>query len=147
MDEPWNAQFIAFGIGTLLLIIFSIRLAPLVRTTAEDRAAEQRARHLLSELLTAEECRQLAEDGFLTVRSRLFENRTYRIPVHPRQLVNVYEHGRWIMCLCVAPAEMVPTGDHILIHKLMIEGDEANYLHTAERWTTQVRLLTGRDRL
>jgi hypothetical protein len=38
------------------------------------------------------------------------------------------------MRLCVQSVEPIPDGDAILMHKLMIEGDEAAYLRIANRF-------------
>jgi hypothetical protein len=51
--------------------------------------------------------------------------------------VAVHEGGAEVESLCVAPAERLPAGDVVLAHKLMIEGDEPEYLRRANhfrRW-------------
>ncbi|MHB8620835.1 MAG: hypothetical protein ACYDAG_14885 [Chloroflexota bacterium] len=73
---------------------------------------------------------QLLLCGFLEVSSRLTPGRIYRIPHHSGQ-VEVYEESRLKFGLCVGPKTCLPRPDVILAHKLMIEGDEAGYLHTA----------------
>ncbi len=101
------------------------------RGSAEDRRhAEQRAQHLLRELLTAQQVDQLLGIGFMEVPSRLVPGRTYHVP-RRRGQVQVYERGRHAGSLCIAPITWVPEADVVLMHKLMIEADEAEYLRVA----------------
>jgi hypothetical protein len=97
------------------------------------RAAQERAEALLRELLTDEEYRQLERRGFLEVRSPSRPQRVYRIPRHQGQ-VKVYESGVPIMALCVQSLEPIPDGDAVIMHKLMIEGNEEEYLRIANRF-------------
>ena len=99
---------------------------------AEERA-EERAEALLRELLSAEEYRQLGQLGYLEVRSRAQLGRRYRIPRH-WGLVQVLEDEAPITLLCVRSAEPVPAADGVLMHKLMIEGNEEDYLRIANRF-------------
>ncbi len=92
--------------------------------------AEKRAQELLQEKLTFEEWQQLHELGYLEVRSGLIFGRTYRIPLRRGQ-VSVFQDGRFIGSLCIQPMTWVPDADVILMHKLMLEGNEESYLHTA----------------
>jgi hypothetical protein len=43
----------------------------------------------------------------------------------------MYEEGRLKAGLCIGPQKPLPRPDVILAHKLMLEGDEAGYLQTA----------------
>lgn len=97
------------------------------------REAQERAEALLKELLTEEEYRQLNRKGYLDVPSPSRSFRTYRIPRHQGQ-VKVYEGGIPVMALCVQPVEPIPDGDVVLMHKLMIEGNEEEYLRIANRF-------------
>ena len=99
---------------------------------AEERA-EERAEALLRELLSAEEYRQLGQLGYLEVRSRAQPGRRYRIPRH-WGLVQVLEDAVPIALLCVKSTEPVPAADGVLMHKLMIEGNEEDYLRIANRF-------------
>ena len=99
----------------------------LERSRGERRA---RAERLLAEMLTDEERSQLGQQGYLEVRSPNLDGRVYRIP-RVRGSVGVYEAGAAVAHLCVQPLEPVPDADVVLIHKLMIEGDEREYLRTA----------------
>ena len=95
--------------------------------------AQERAEALLKELLTEDEYRQLTRCGYLEVRSRSRPRRTYRVPRHQGQ-VKVYEGGVPSMGLCVQSVEPIPAGDVVLMHKLMIEGNEDEYLRIANRF-------------
>jgi hypothetical protein len=98
----------------------------------ERRAARERAEVVLRELLTEDEYRQLNRLGYLGVPSPSRPGRTYRVPHHGGQ-VRVYEGGRPIMALCVQSVVPMPAGDVVLMHKLMIEGNEVEYLRIANR--------------
>ncbi len=92
--------------------------------------AERRAEALLRRFLTEEEYQQLLCQGYLRVQSPHYPNRVYLIPRY-RGLVRVYESGRAVMRLCVGPVEPIPDADVVLMHKLMIEGNEEEYLKIA----------------
>ena len=124
----------------LALLIICLLAVCLVLTAPEDgrqgnrRAAEGRAGALLEDLLTEDERRQLGRDGYLGVPSPSRPGRTYRVPRHRGQ-VRVYEGTTLVLALCVEPVEWLPDGDVVLLHKLMIEGDEAEYLRVANHFT------------
>ncbi len=96
--------------------------------------AEKRAEELLSELLSEDERQQMARFGYLPVPSPSTANRVYRIPARTGW-VEVYEGDGLAMKLCALPSEGLPSGDVVLMHKLMIEADEQEYLRRANvRW-------------
>jgi hypothetical protein len=97
------------------------------------REAHQRAEVLLKEILTASEYVQLGERGYLEVPSPSQPTRTYRVPRRGGR-VSIVESGVEVECLCIAPVESVPPGDVIITHKLMIEGDEQEYLRRANHY-------------
>jgi len=97
------------------------------------REAQERAEHLLREILNDEEYRHLNRRGYLEVPSRTRPRRVYRVPRHQGQ-VKVYEGGVPIMALCVQSVDAIPDGDAVLMHKLMIEGNEEEYLRIANRF-------------
>jgi hypothetical protein len=108
--------------------------ALLARRSYHVRAeAERRAEQMLRDILHEDEYRQLCRRGYLEVPSRTRPRRIYRIPRHQGQ-VKVYEGGVPIMALCVQSVEPIPDGDAVLMHKLMIEGNEAEYLRIANRF-------------
>lgn len=97
------------------------------------REVQERAEQMLRDVLHEDEYRQLCRRGYLEVPSHSRARRVYRIPRHQGQ-VKVYESGVPIMALCVQPVDPVPDGDVVLMHKLMIEGNEEEYLRIANRF-------------
>lgn len=106
---------------------------PIEPTGEERRVAEQRAKVLLRQLLGAEEYESLIRRGWLEVPSPSIAGRIYRVPYF-QGMVEVIEGGISTMRLCVVPLRWVPDPDVVIIHKLMIEGDEARYLRVANRF-------------
>ncbi len=99
----------------------------------EHLSAEHRARALLREMLSPAEYQQLSRCGYLEVKSAAYEHRVYRIP-GAGGLVKVFDRGCAVMELCLQPAEPLPDGDVIVLHKLMIEANEQEYLQRANRF-------------
>ena len=95
--------------------------------------AERRAEALLRDILPAEDYQQLCLRGYLEVCSQRFPGRTYRISRYPEG-VTIYEDARYVGSLCAVPAEELPSGDVILLHKLMLSADEDEYLKVAHRF-------------
>lgn len=95
--------------------------------------AEKRAESLLLEMLGPEQARGLDQRGYLEIASPNRPNRIYRVP-RGRGMVSVYEDGRAVMSLCVQPVEWIPGADVVLMHKLMIEGNEEDYLKIANQF-------------
>lgn len=95
--------------------------------------AEKRAESLLMEVLAQEQSTELEHKGYLEVPSPNRQGRVYRVP-RGRGMVSVYEEGRAVMSLCVQPVEWIPGADVVLMHKLMIEGNEEDYLKTANQF-------------
>ncbi len=104
------------------------------RTRPEWLEAERRADQLLRDVLTSEEYDKLDLLGYLEVPSRLVPNRIYRIPRQPGR-VRVYEDNKPVIELCVQAREPMPDGDIIVMHKLMLEGNEREYLRVANRFS------------
>jgi hypothetical protein len=104
--------------------------APL--TFEERQAARARAEALLRSVIGEEAYRGLQQRLYLEVPSPSIRKRIYRIP-NGRGRVKVYEDTRFVMSLCVAPTTPLPAGDLVLMHKLMIEANEAYYLSVANQ--------------
>ncbi|MGI8912525.1 MAG: hypothetical protein ACR2JY_01845 [Chloroflexota bacterium] len=120
--------------AVLLLALFFTLLHFSSSVTYRSRiVSEQRAETLLRDVLSAGQFHQLRRRGYLDVPSPSRPNRTYRIP-RSRDQVRVYEDGRLLERLCVQAVEPVPTGDVVLIHKLMIEANEDEYLRLANHF-------------
>ena len=131
--------FLALLLSIYLLAAWSLFAALGDDRPGDRRAAEARAAALLEDLLTEDEYHQLQRCGYLGVPSPSRPGRTYRVP--RRGQVRVYEGGALVMTLCVGPVGWLPDGDLVLLHKLMIEGDEAEYLRVANRFTPTGRQL------
>jgi hypothetical protein len=93
----------------------------------------RRAEALLQALLTEAEYAQLCQCEYLDVRSPSQPTRTYRVPRWPGRIA-VLEDDKEVESLCVTPVGWLPPGDIVLTHKLMIEGDEAEYLRRANHY-------------
>ena len=127
-------QIVTLTVALLLLGLFVTLLRFSSSVTYRSRIiSEQRAEVLLRDVLSAGQLHQLRRRGYLDVPSPSRPNRSYRIP-RSRDQVRVYEDGRLIERLCVQAVEPVPTGDVVLMHKLMIEGNEAEYLRLANHF-------------
>jgi hypothetical protein len=127
-------QILTLSAALLLLALFFTLLRFSSSVTYRSRvASEQRAEVLLRDLLNQSQLHQLRRRGYLDVPSPSRANRTYRIP-RSRDQVRVYEDGRLIERLCVQAVEPVPTGDVVVMHKLMIEGNEDEYLRLANHF-------------
>jgi len=100
---------------------------------AEWRRAQERAECLLQHVLTPEESEALRRRGYLELRSRVHPTWVYRIPRHQGQ-VKVFEDDAPVLALCVQSIEPIPDADAVILHKVMIEGDEDNYLRVANRF-------------
>jgi hypothetical protein len=97
------------------------------------RLARERAHNLLLGLLTDGEYRQLIAHDYLEVRSPNTPGRVYRVPAYGGQ-VTVYQDGHAVVRLCVGPARALPEDDVLALHKLMIEGNESEYLRRANHF-------------
>ncbi|MGI5837826.1 MAG: hypothetical protein ACOX87_15225 [Chloroflexota bacterium] len=94
------------------------------------RDAEERAELLIRSLLTEEDYRKLRRDGYLDIPSPNYPQRVYRVP-SGAGTVAVLEGGQCIARLCLYSTQPIPEKEAVLIHKLMIEGNEQEYLRTA----------------
>ena len=116
---------LAAEVGLIILVVLvSDRLA-----LSNAVAADLRAEKLLLSLLSEEYYNLLRTAGYLEVRSRLVPSRVYRI--RRRGPVEVHELGRFRMYLCLKPLHPLPCSDVVLLHKVLLEGDEQRYIETA----------------
>ncbi|HEV7126666.1 MAG TPA: hypothetical protein VGN32_04400 [Ktedonobacterales bacterium] len=130
---------IGIWLVALLLVVYYLSRVPVPgllqwrHTVTEHLSAEGRSRVMLRDLLSEHEYEQLTKSGYLEVKSPSNSERTYRIP-GAGGLVRVYEHDTPIMELCLQPTEPLPEGDVIVLHKLMIQGNEQEYLAKANHF-------------
>ena len=102
-------------------------------SVSEHLSAESRATVLLQEMLSEKQYQQLITCGYLEVASPSRDSRLYRIPGAGGR-VTMYEGDCAVMELCLQPAEPLPVADVVLMHKLLIEGNEAEYLQQANQF-------------
>jgi hypothetical protein len=137
----WESLMLLLSIWLLflLLAVYYLSQAPLPHwsrwraSVGEHLSADGRARALLREMLSEGEYQQLTKFGYLEVSSPSNDQRVYRIP-GAGGLVRVYERGTAVMELCLQSTEPLPDGDVIVLHKLMIQGNEQEYLAKANHF-------------
>ncbi|MCL4545882.1 MAG: hypothetical protein M1118_15050 [Chloroflexi bacterium] len=123
-------------VAVIVLLLPALMLIVLVLTTVLPwfskswREAEARAETLVRSLLTQEEYERLQRTGYLDVASPNFPQRVYRIPCG-MGTVSVLESGRCVDRLCVYSTQPIPERETVVVHKLMIEGNEHDYLRQA----------------
>ena len=103
-----------------------------LRSYRVQAEAERKAEILLKEVVGEARFAEMVRRGYLEVRSPTFPSRIYLVPERQGP-VTVCEHGRPVMRLCVQTVERVPDHDTVVMHKLMIEGNEREYLRIANR--------------
>lgn len=124
------------GVVLFLLLLPAIILVALIIHSALPwiskswRVAEERAEQLVRTLLSSEEYERLHRLGYLDVPSPNYPQRIYRVP-SGAGTVAVLECGQCVARLCVFSAEPIPEREAVLVHKLMIEGNEQDYLRAA----------------
>lgn len=125
--------------ATVLPIAIPLALALVVTACiyGQTAHAENRARRLLRTLLTSAEYPQLTATGYLEVASHSVPTRTYRIPRKGGR-VQLFEQGQLVCELCLQPTRSLPLSDLLLVHKVLLEGDEEAYLSMANRLIPEV---------
>ncbi len=124
---------VLLGVPTLLVLMIIIQCTPRWQKSAiSDAQAAKRAQELLESMLPDDERKTLSTHGYLAVDSPFYPGREYRIWPGGGP-VEVYEAGKYAMTLCVESVEPLPPADLVLMHKLMIEGSEREYLRVANR--------------
>lgn len=138
---PFVTLLAVLGLGLAVCLAVSWRRQRSNRLRLAERQAHDRAEALLGEILTDAELAQLGERGYLEIASPSQPERSYRVPRSPGR-VCIVEKGVEVASLCVGPTEWIPAGDIILTHKLMIEGNEQEYLRRANHYLLRVPLRT-----
>jgi len=126
------------ALAALCWMVIGFAIAPLLWLIAQPylrgwSRAERRAGDLLRDTLTSEQLRQLTWRGYLEICSPTEPRRIYRVP-RSKGYVQVIENGHAIMRLCLQPVECLPDADIVVLHKLMIEGNEEVYLQKANKY-------------
>lgn len=122
--------FLFLALVGLVVLEWHVCSHPGCENMSRASGPAERAEALLRELLDEREYRQLKQRGYLDVASLEDMQRIYRIPAY-MGLVRVYERGTAVCELCVQPTEALPGAEVVLVHKLMIQADERQYLASA----------------
>lgn len=121
--------------AVILFVVFIFPLHPRLPGWAawqEVREADRRATLLLRAVLGEPSYQEFVRKGHIEVPSRLYPGRAYLIKQWPEK-VEVVEKGRTVAVLCAEPESDVPPADLIVIHKLMIEDNEQEFLRIANK--------------
>lgn len=121
-------------LAVLAIVEWSARVRrPGERGADAERTPAESAEVLLRDLLDEREYRQLKQRGYVDVASPNDPQRIYRIPSYAG-LVRVYEGGWAVRELCLQSVEPLPNGDVVVMHKLLIQGNEPEYLARARQY-------------
>jgi len=131
-------SFVSQVLAILSWIIIALAISPMLWLIIRPYykgllRAERRAVDLLRDILTPEQFHQLTWRGYLEIPSPTEPHRVYRVP-RSKGYVQVIENGRAVMRLCLQPVESLPDADVVVLHKLMIEGNEKTYLEKANKY-------------
>ena len=96
------------------------------------RRAARRADALVRRVLSESERNELRKQGFLEVRSQLVQGRKYRISAGDAPVASLEPDGR-VLYFCLQPATPIPRKELVVVHKLLLEADEAAYRQRANR--------------
>ncbi|HEY7833986.1 MAG TPA: hypothetical protein VIG30_10485 [Ktedonobacterales bacterium] len=99
-------------------------------------AVDQRVDALLRDVLEASEYHTLMTRGYVDVASSEHADFIYRIPRYGG-MVTRYEHGRATIDLCVQPVDPLPGGDIVVLHKLLLQASELDYVATARKYPSR----------
>jgi hypothetical protein len=137
----WAVLALALGVWPVLLVlavyfivrgnIYSWNGDP--ETAGITAAAQERSTVLLKEVLEKHEYEQLTQRGYLDITSPNIPQRIYRIRRNGG-LVSVYEQGKAVQEVCVQSTEPLPRDDVVVLHKLMIQANEQEYLARANQF-------------
>src|SRR5512133_2918471 len=94
------------------------------------READARAETVVRSVLTDDEYDNMQRNGYLDIPSPTYPYRVYRVPCGVGT-ISVIERGRCVDRLCVYSVSPIPEREAIIVHKLMIEGNEHDYLLAA----------------
>ena len=131
-------NFVSQVLTVLCWIVIALAISPMLWLIIQPYCkgfsrAERRAIDLLRDTLTPEQFHQLTWRGYLEIPSPTEPQRVYRVP-RSKGYVQVIENGHAIMRLCLQPVECLPDADVVVLHKLMIEGNEETYLQKANKY-------------
>jgi hypothetical protein len=118
-------------LGWLVVVVAVVCLATAVVVTSRSSArATRRAEELVRRFLSKTELEQLDTRSYLDVPSRTRAGRYYRVPAY-EGIVAVFEDGFMVQRLCIRTSEQLPSREHVLAHKAMLEASEDEYMRRA----------------
>jgi hypothetical protein len=130
----------ALAIGVLALLV-THHLGGLILSR---HSARRRAEVLVRNHLSGYELSQLKRFGQLDVASRKRPGRVYQVRAESGR-VFVRDAGLCTMELCIRAGIDLPGDEHVLAHKLMIQGAEDEYLARANViWSRGQATVSGR---
>ena len=137
----WAVLALALGVWPVLLVlaVYFIVRGNVYSWNGDQEAAgitaaaQERSTLLLKDVLEKHEYEQLTQRGYLDVSSPSNPQRIYRIRRNGG-LVSVYEQGKAIQEVCVQSTEPLPRDDVVVLHKLMIQANEQEYLARANQF-------------
>ena len=137
----WVVLVLALGVWPVLLVLAVYMIVrgniwswnPEREPAGISAAAQENSLTLLKDVLSQSEYEQLTQWGYLDINSPSNPQRIYRVRRNGG-LVSVYEDGKAIQEVCVQPTEPLPRDDVVLLHKLMIQGNEQEYLARANQF-------------
>lgn len=137
----WAGLAVALGVLSLLLgcVLTHYERVQASSWRTEDKVsgvpaqAQARSLALLKDVLNEQEFEQWTRQGYLDISSPNDAQRVYRIR-RADGLVRVYEHGKAVRALCLQPIEPLPSNDLVVLHKLMIQGNEQEYMQKANQY-------------
>jgi hypothetical protein len=135
---------VADGIRLLGLLGAILLVAGVFWTTFRWYTAQRRAAALLCRHLSLEDRAELKRFGALTIPSRHWPERTYQIRAQTGRVL-VRQAGVSTMELCIRSEQELPGDEHLLVHKLMIQAAEDEYLARANVvWQRAQASVSGR---
>ncbi len=119
-------------LAALLLGCLAVALGAGWRRWTRHREVERRVRAMVRRVLSDQEYASLRQQGFFEIPSRLRPGRTYRVPTGGSPVAVLEPDGR-VVYLCLQPSDAIPRREQVVIHKLLLEGAEAEYWQQANR--------------
>jgi hypothetical protein len=135
---------VAVALGVWLLRSVERAVLHTAQARRRDWYAQLRASRLTRRMIGYPAYRQLRRDGALPIKSSVYPNRTYLVPIRTTPSgarILVLEHDRPIGGLCLRPREPLPDPEEALTHILAIRTDERAWLNRAN-FFPQDRALT-----
>ena len=141
---PWPLYLV--GMGAIVAAVAILLAARWGRRSAEGLAwrmvrerrtawlAQLRASRLTRRMIGYAAYKQLRRDGFLPMKSTVYPQRVYQIPLRTTPSgarILVLENERPIGGLCLRPREPLPDPEEALTHILAIRTDERAWLNRA----------------